>query len=125
MTKGETMFRVLLVSLLFAVPASAQTVERTIDLSELGWGHVQAVPVDTDANPATEEWAIRSMTTNHWRVVAVREHGLCVGDWFDPRPSGLYGVTVATIGGQSKLLVTKAFTAGPLLIVRLDTPRCE
>jgi hypothetical protein len=140
------MTRTLILVALLALPGSAfaQTVERTIDLTSLGWGNVQAIPVDTDANPYTEEWAIRGVdgfthdpnafsNRGLWRVVAVRNSGLCVGSWFDPRPTALHAVELVSIGGRAKLIVTTAFSAfggdpddgNPMYIVSLDTPQCK
>jgi hypothetical protein len=118
--------RFLIIAALLAPPltSSAQTVERTIDLSAFGWGRVYAHPVDTDGTPLTEEWAVQHQDTQHWRVIAVRGGGLCIGPWFDPRPSAMYGVSIGTVAGRSKLLVAPAFTSATLTIVSLQTPGC-
>jgi hypothetical protein len=123
--------------LALSAPALAQTVERTIDLTQFGWGRVQAIPVDTDGNPNTEEWAVQgtdfwdtqNANTGKWRVVAVRQGGLCVGDWFDPRPVPQAAASIVRINGRDKLMATDASAfsvgSGRLTIVSLDTPQCK
>jgi hypothetical protein len=121
---------------LFAVPATAQTVERTIDLSALGWGKLtKPLPVDTDGNPATREWVVQSADFDngrlgHWRVITERAEGLCVGDWFDPRRTPSSSAHLVTEDGRDKLIVSHGSilsfgTDGRYDIVRLDTPRCR
>ena len=127
-----------LLLVLFASSASAQTVERTIDLSSLGWGLVTPHMVETDGNPATEEWAIQGtffgFSVNqggNWRVVAVRNGGLCVGEWFNPG-AGTVALTRG-VDGRSRLLVTETaynwkvnnIPQQTARVVLLDTPNCQ
>lgn len=118
---------VAVVAILLSTPAAAQQVERQIDLTALGWGNISAYPVETDGNPVTEEWAIRSNETNAWRVVSLRA-SLCAGPWFavaSPLPGGVPLAEVVSIGGLSKLRVTAAFMPASLFnIVGLTTPQC-
>jgi hypothetical protein len=130
----------LVVALLaLSSPAFAQTVERTIDVSAMGWGPVQVHAVETDGDPATEEWLVFQLTwqkpaEDKWRrfdlyrVVAVRDGGPCIGDWFDPLPPNSDGiqVTIARRGSVDKLLMHD-FAGGTyrLHVVGLTTPVCE
>jgi hypothetical protein len=135
MSRRLLLLTVATVVLFAAGAAEGQTVERTINLDALGWGGIQAYPVDTDASAATEEWAVVSTqygnpgnTWGQWRVIAVRAGGLCVGDWFDPRPAGIGRVGVARINGVDKLIVNDSeYGEGPqrLTIVSLNTPSCK
>jgi hypothetical protein len=136
------MSRALLVVAMLSLSSSvfAQTVERTIDLGALGWGQVQVQAVETDGDPATEEWLVFQLTWQKlpndnwrrfdlWRVVAVRDNGPCVGDWFDPRPPNDDGVRVeiARRGSVDKLLMHQTEPSGAqrLYIVGLTTPECH
>lgn len=119
------------VVLLFTTSATAQTVEREINLAALGWGAVEAWPIDTDGHPETEEWLVRAPATpftfiTTYRVVAVREDardGLCIGDWFNPRATTPYAkIALMRLGRVDKLRVDEP---GTLRIVSLDTPPCE
>lgn len=123
--------------LLVSSVASAQTVERTIDLSQLGYGNIDAQPVEVDGNPATEEWLLWEQTflgTGRMRVVAVRA-SLCVGDWFDPKQSSISTVRVERFGDRDKLTVRNASgfvltstgvltTGSTISIVGLVLPPC-
>jgi hypothetical protein len=120
----------LLLGLLFG----DQTLERTIDLSGLGWGKLsRPLPVDTDGNPHTNEWVVQSAELprlGQWRVVAERPGGLCIGEWFDPRESPASAITLVREGGRDKLLVShgSAFDFGlgqRYDLIRLDTPACD
>ena len=66
----------------------AQTMTARLDLGTLGWGFLtQPQAVDTDANPATQEWLIGQLFTDWRRVVAVQADGrLCAGPWFSVGP---------------------------------------
>jgi hypothetical protein len=128
------MTRTLILVALLALPGSAfaQTVERTIDLSQFGWGKVSATPVNADGNPATEEWLIQSRDSLNprYRVVAVRNGGLCVGEWFNPIPEGQFGThpVLGRIGNRDVLVINSAALFAPtsaLTIVSLDTPQCK
>lgn len=123
----------LIVGLLFvSVPAFAQTVERTIDLPSIGWGSIAVHDVDTDRDPSTTEYAVEGTdyfngNMGLWRIVAIRTEGICVGEWFDPRPAGAMVSSVILTGSK---LVVKAWVGFPpigqqLTIVRLDTPTCQ
>lgn len=65
-----------------SAPLSAQRVT-LIDLSQFGWGVIaHPVSVNTDGNPATQEWLIGPMFSRDRRVVAVQPDGrVCVGVW--------------------------------------------
>lgn len=126
------MFRAALaLAVLFVCsPASApaQTVERTIDLSALGWGTIEATPAETDGNTQTEEWVAHSYDTNQWRVVAVRPEGLCAGPWFLPPGVGtnpFIGVEIITVAGRSKLKVSGGVYAQTFTLIALSTPDCQ
>ena len=113
-----------LVAALASVSVSAQQVERTVDLASLGWGQVDATPVDTDGNDATEEWLVQTVALPpQYRVVAVRPSGMCAGPWFQPS-DGMDSVALVEIGGVSKLKLTRLFAFGVLRIVSLTTPAC-
>lgn len=104
--------------------SAAQTVERMIDLSALGWGTVVEHAIDADGNPHTEEWAIESLETHQWRVVAVRSGVICAGPWFTPAGFVPFFTSARpiTIGGATKLRVG---TQTQFRIVRLDVPPCN
>lgn len=118
-----------------AAVVSAQTVERSFDLSSLGWGMISAELVNTDDDPTTEEWAVQGFdgffgNYGLWRVVAIRPSGACIGPWFDPRPNGSYAATVTLQKeGRARLVVSDTSYVGwqvqqTLTVVRLDTPTC-
>lgn len=120
-----------------ASAASAQRLERTIDLSALGWGHLEEpVDIDTDGNPATNEWLLVrlpqsfsdvNVVLTEYQVVAERPSGLCVSGWFSvsAKPFGTK-VRVIQRGGISKLQVFEGawFGIRPVSIWSLDTPPC-
>jgi hypothetical protein len=108
-----------------ATASSAQSVERSIDLTQLGWGHVTATPVDIDGDRLTEEWLVEQTATGLYRVVAVRAGGLCLGAWFNPRPPATFtAVVLGRLAGRDVLLVRNSF-ASVLTVVTLDTPACQ
>jgi hypothetical protein len=132
--------RALLVVALLTLSSSAfaQTVERTIDVTAMGWGPVQVHAVETDGDPTTEEWLVSQLPwqwlDGRWhrfdlyRVVAVRDNAPCIGDWFDPRPPSNASVLVdvARRGAVDKLLMHD-FMDGTyrLHVVSLTTPQCS
>lgn len=116
------------VLVLFAAPASAQTVEAVLDPLSLGVGAIE-VPqaVETDGNEATQEWLIKSVMTLDYRVIAVAADGrLCMGDWFPARtvPGWFMPPTVQKIGNVHKL-VTRDMISGLITVVGLTTPQCD
>lgn len=110
---------------LMLVPASAQTVESTLDLSALGWGGIDTPePIETDGDFTTREWLIRSYETNLFRVVAERGGTICAGPWFNPKPHMFAPVALRRLGVTHVLLV-RAVAQEVVTIVRLDTPSCR
>lgn len=116
--------------------ASAQAIEQVIDLAGLGWGAITAQPIDTDANPSTDEWLVQPASDPRplkFRVVAVRNGRLCIGDWFFPRLNLhgfalLDGYTVEKREGRDKLIFLMHFGMPEwreLTVVSLDTPECR
>jgi opacity protein-like surface antigen len=122
-----TRFPLLVVlAMLLAVPAAAQTAEPAIDLNALGWGPLFAPKgVNTDSNVNTVELLVQSSTTFAYRVIAVRGDRVCAGAWFSPAPPNAWGlmVSVEQIGANHKLLVLNAWT-GIITPFRLETPAC-
>ncbi len=126
-------------SLVFAfalsTTASAQTIERTIDITGFNWGaDVSARPVDTDGSPSTEEWLVQR-PFNEFLVVTVRPGQVCVGEWFSPELP-IWSATAVEIvrdGPVDKLIFTvlsgfsfPIVTSGThvVKVIRLDTPSC-
>jgi hypothetical protein len=120
---------------LFAFPATAQTVERTIDLSGLGWGRIDLTAVDADGDPRTREWLVTTLDDagdpQSYRVVAERSGSYCTGHWFTPqarRADAWVTVKVITEAGAHKLLVTErwGFFGHGMTVrtIRLDLPSC-
>lgn len=93
--------RIGLVGVVVAMMAGALHAQGPItqmDLSTLGWGYVsQPVAIETDGNPATEEWLVGVLFTARKRVVAVRPGGMCAGAWFEVGAEW----TLTTRGGRS------------------------
>ncbi len=118
----------VLVLTLVSSSAFAQSVIRQIDISALGWGQVDARPIETDGNPTTEEWLVQARTLPglpvRFRVVAVR-HTLCVSDWFTPDVQGR-PLILDTMRGQSVLIAQGVTVLGslPIVVIALDTPAC-
>lgn len=112
---------VLLVS-----PASAQTVEATYDMSAVGWGLIE-VPqsIETDGDPTTREWLIRSLSTLKYMAVAIRPGRVCVSEWFSGGEPGAFltQTTVQTVGGVTKL-VTRDWH-DRVTVTSVDTPECK
>jgi hypothetical protein len=108
-----------------AATASAQTVERVIDLGGLGWGRLE-VPtgIDTDGNPQTVEWLIQSLDTYQYRVVAERNGAICAGPWFAAGTSLFQAVRLEKVGPTHKLLVT-TMGAATVTQIALLTPACS
>lgn len=114
--------RYVLLVLALAVPVSAQTVESTIDLAALGWGPVEIpAKINTDRDTTTQEWLVRSVTTRMYRVVALRDGGLCVGDWFFPT----IGWTVETKMTPDPATFETLDLFGVMRTVKIDTPVCQ
>jgi hypothetical protein len=133
LTKGGEMRGLLLLGLLFG----DQTLERTIDLSGLGWGKVQVLPVEADGLAHTREWLVTRLDAadapEAYRVVVERPGGYCAGGWFLPRtptPMPLSWETAELIQdrGIHKFLVVERwgfFTHGMrVTLITLDLPRC-
>jgi len=126
--------------------ASAQTVDRQIDLSSLNWGDVTVRPVDTDGKAGSEEWVVQRTiadvygSVTAFRVVAVRNGRACWGEWFTPESpdrSPFVTVQFAIIrDGQTDKLMQTTRTGVSLFgytppvpthivtLIRLDTPGC-
>ncbi len=118
--------------------ASAQTIERRIDLSFLGLGLIDGQRAEVDGNPATEEWVLWEKVygdgingheqTGRWRVALVRS-AICLGQWFDPKTAWHASVTVTRYGDRDKLVVREMtlLSTQPILTeVSLDMPAsCE
>jgi hypothetical protein len=108
----------LLVWLAWSLPVGAQAPMVRMDLAGLGWGVIsQPVSVDTDGDPATEEWIIGGLFTSQKRIVAMRPQGLCVGPWFTVSPEW----TLQVRGGRTVYtrLVWPVFD-----VMTLQTPVC-
>lgn len=106
------------------VTVSAQTIDRVLDLSALGWGRLESPKgIDTDGNPATIEWLIQSLDTFQYRVVAERNGGICAGPWFSAG-GNLFQVThLEKVGPVHKLLVS-VMGANQITQIALLTPSC-
>ncbi|MCC6989957.1 MAG: hypothetical protein IT181_13210 [Acidobacteria bacterium] len=124
--------RLVLIALLLLVGASlsAQTIERTLDVNALGYTQHDVRPVDTDGNPATEEWlAVPKQAGGLYQVIAISSAGGgCFGTWFNPG-AGFYSsaTTVGRLGVRDVLLVREYIVFGPgptLRVVGLTRPPC-
>lgn len=118
------MLKIAALVLMFAAPVAAQTVEARLDLDTLGWGRIDTPrAVNTDGSELTVEWLIRSSVTGMYRVVATNGASLCAGEWFSAT-AGVATVSVQHVGNVDKLVVAPVF-GGPIMVVGLDTPRCQ
>ena len=116
--------------------ASAQTIEDRISLHTLNWGHIAIQPIDADGDPTTDEWLVRTLPNGPWRyrVVAVRQQRICVGEWFSPVVlSGftiLAGEVVEKRLGKDKLILTlqpftrTGETQREVVVIALHIPPC-
>jgi len=74
--------------LALALPATAQTkapAVQSIDMNALGWGVMVAMPqaIETDGDPATQEWLVPQVWTYQKRILKIKSDGaMCAGDWF-------------------------------------------
>lgn len=111
--------------------ASAQTVERSLDVNALGYANHEIRLVDADGNPGTEEWlAVPKLPGGLYQVIAIGSSGgACFGAWFNPA-AGFYAsaVTVGRLGVRDVLLVREfVFLGGQgptLRVVGLTRPPC-
>lgn len=122
--------RIALFVLAASVHLSAQTVERSIDVSAFGYEAHNVRPVDADGDASTEEWlAEPRQTGGRYQVIAVGAAGVCFGAWFDPGDGlPLHTATVSRLGARDVLVVREflLFTFGPALrVVGLTRPPCE
>lgn len=102
-----------LATLALATHADAQTIDRSINLTPLGWGNVEPVPIDIDGDGATKEWTIHNDMA--WRVIAFRDGTYCIGDWFTPEAPYFQTFTQAKVvheGGRDKIQLTVRETIG-------------
>jgi hypothetical protein len=94
----KTLALVLALAFTTAAPASAQT----IDLAALGNGLIGLpTAIETDGNPATQEWLVTQLFSSNRRIVRVTAQGaVCQGPRFVLDGSWtlqtLSGLTVAT-----------------------------
>lgn len=118
----------VIVFVLGAASASAQTVEATLNPLSLGLGYIE-VPqsIETDGNDATQEWLVKSTATGEFRVLAVLADGrLCKGEWFPGRAAAGWFAPpeLQKVGGVHKLISRDALN-GTIVVTSLDTPVCE
>ncbi len=114
---------------LCAAPASAQTVESSIEMDALGWGQLDLpVSVETDGDLATREWLVRRVhifRAPEFRIVAERGGAACAGPWFNAPAADLFTTVAIQRVGLVHKLVTRDKGASVVHVVALDTPVCE
>ena len=113
---------------LIASSASAQSVIRHLDLSQLGWGNIEVHEADVDGNPATIDWAIEGIdpwggNQGQWRVVTERPDGVCVGGWFQPSEN-VYADVKVSRGGDHLIIKSRSIFTTELTLVKLNAPQC-
>lgn len=120
------MLKTFVFVLALAVPAAAQTMGASIDLASFGWGNLDTpVGIETDGNPYTVEWLIRSLDNpGQVRVVAVRGSGICAGPWFNPTAVMFSGATITRVGNVDKILV-RTYGSTVVQSFDLNTPACQ